>query len=86
MLARAGGAPPARVLPRSITHIDRQRLRVQIDDSGNGFVSRQDIVSAFQRHLGDQLSDEQVHEIMTEVDDNKDGNISFSEFVTVRSP
>lgn len=61
-------------------HIGEDRIAEafdRIDSDDSGYISRQNL----QDFLGDQCTKEQVDEIMESADSNKDGRISYDEFL-----
>lgn len=54
------------------------------DKDGNGFVSPAELKQVM-RDLGEKLSDEEVDEMITEADENGDGQVDYNEFVKMMS-
>lgn len=52
------------------------------DADGNGFIDRQEIKTAL-KVLGEELSEEEIQDILEEADLNKDGRLDFFEFCRV---
>jgi Ca2+-binding EF-hand superfamily protein len=48
--------------------------------NGDGFISFQELKTVM-ASIGQRLSDEEVHEMMTTADINRDGKIDYAEFV-----
>ena len=54
----------------------------RFDQSQKGFISNAD-VSAVMTDLGEKLTNQEISEMMNEADINKDGKISYTEFVAM---
>ena len=60
-----------------------QAFRV-FDRDGNGYISATDL-RALMENLGEELSEEEVQDMMREADGNGDGHIDYKEFVAMMS-
>lgn len=49
------------------------------DSDGNGFISREELAQVM-KSIGEELSEEDLTEMITEADKNGDGVIDFQEF------
>ncbi len=49
------------------------------DKDGNGYVGRKDF-SIIMKHLGEELTDEEIEEILKDWDEDDDGQLNFEEF------
>ena len=50
------------------------------DKDGNGFISPAELYHVM-RNLGENLSDSEINDMISEADIDKDGNIDYQEFV-----
>jgi calmodulin len=69
------------------THTTEEIMSVfrEIDEKGLGYISSDDLRQIL-NHLGEPLSEQEVEEIISEIDKNKDGKIDFDEFCAVMMP
>jgi len=50
------------------------------DKDGNGRISQQEL-KLVMKNLGENLTDEEINEMIREADDDGDGHVDFDEFV-----
>merc|ERR1719454_2107781 len=58
-------------------HIDFQ----EFDDDGNGFIEAHELKAKLTEMSGEQVTDEEVQDMIRQVDMDGDGKINFEEFV-----
>jgi Ca2+-binding EF-hand superfamily protein len=56
-----------------------------IDEQGHGYITS-DELRQIMNHLGEYLPEEEIEDIISELDTNKDGKIDFDEFCKVMMP
>merc|ERR1712096_164271 len=52
----------------------------EYDDDNNGFITESELKKCLKEH-GKELSDEQVHSMLEEIDKDHDGKIAYDEFL-----
>ena len=50
------------------------------DKDGNGKISKEELKSVM-KNLGENLTDDEISEMIREADDNDDGEVDYEEFV-----
>lgn len=67
-----------------ITHEETKQLKenfISLDKNGDGKISRAELYTQYRRTLSEEEAKETVDKIMQQVDNDKSGNIDYSEFL-----
>lgn len=73
----------AMALPLSDRSSDEQDKKAAFqcfDNDCDGFLSKQDVITAMAKYFGDNLSQEDIDDLFKEIDRDQDGKLSFTEF------
>jgi len=60
-------------------HAELKKVFDQFDTNKNGFISKEELVTAFSKS-GEKVSDTEITEMLARVDTDKDGRVNFVEF------
>ena len=65
--------------------IDQFRLHFdQLDTDGDGLLSIEELSAFFTHEMGSHLMEEELHDMIIEFDENKNGKIEFEEFLAMQ--